>query len=291
MEYLLVILSTVLFGVQFGFTKKYQLIAGEGLKASFLYSAVSPVAFALLMFAIAKDRLEFVPFTVICSIIWAVLANTFAYFSMKSLAYGSVANYSVFILGGGMVLPVTYGFFTGDSISVPKVIGILLILVAIGVKLDLKEKGGMFAYLCFFTMFVLNGVIGILSAVHQGDLLPFDRSSSEQFSFMRSLFTAILGSILFGILSIKEKTDKELSGRFLKAIPWALSSGVINGIGNLLLLYALLKLDPSLQYPLLTGGTILVTSVIGLLFLKEKIDKKTLLSILFSIAGTIVVVL
>lgn len=292
MAYFLVILSTVLFGVQFGFTKKFQTLAGEGIKSSFLYNAVSPVVFGIIMFIIARDKLDFLPFTVICSLIWAIIANAITYFSIKSLALGSVANYSVFLLGGGMVLPAVYGFFVGDSITLFKVIGILSILAAVGVKLDFKEKNGIYAYLCFFAMFLLNGLIGILSAVYQSDIMPFERSSAEQFAFMRAIFTAVLGAVLLGALSFKTKGEKDfkIKGNFVKATPWALFSGILNGVANLLLLYALLSLDPSLQYPLVTGGTILVSVVIGLFF-KEKVDKKTIISIVLSLIGTIVIVL
>ena len=292
MAYFLIIFSTVLFGAQFGSTKKYQTLAGEGIKSSLLYNAVSPVVFGLIMFLIASDKFVFLPFTVICSFIWAIIANAITYFSIKSLALGSVANYSVFLLGGGMVLPTIYGFFTGDSITVFKVVGILFILAAVGVKLDFKEKNGIHAYLCFFAMFLLNGLIGILSSVYQSDILSFERNSAEQFAFMRAIFTAVLGAVLLGVFSLKDRTDKELSHKsiFVKSMPWALFGGILNGVANLLLLYALLSLDPSLQYPLVTGGTILVSVLVGFLF-KEKVDKKTVLSVLLSLIGTIVIVL
>ena len=292
MGYLFIICATILFGIQFGFTKKFQTVAGEGLKTSFLYNAISPIVFAIVMFFIAKDRLSFAPFTVICSLIWAVIANAITYFSIKSLALGSVANYSVFLLGGGMVLPAVYGFFFGDTITVFKIIGILFILAAVCVKLDFKEKNGLKAYLCFFAMFVMNGLIGILSSVYQGDIFVVEKSSAEQFAFMRAIFTAILGAVMLLVLSLKSKAGNNKSlakGGFIKASAWALGSGALNGVANLLLLYALLTLDPSLQYPLVTGGAILVSVVIGLFF-KEKVDKKTLLSVIFTVIGSIVIV-
>ena len=76
MAYFFIIFSTVLFGVQFGFTKKFQTLAGEGIKSSFLYNAVSPVVFGIIMFIIVRDKLDFLPFTVVCSLVWAAIKTT-----------------------------------------------------------------------------------------------------------------------------------------------------------------------------------------------------------------------
>jgi len=56
---------------------------------------------------------------------------------------------------------------------------------------------------------------------------------------------------------------------------FALSAGysAFNSIGNLLLLIALTKLPASVQYPIVTGGTIVFATVIDLLR-KEKVSKR-----------------
>ena len=287
--YILLIFSAALFGGQFGLTKKYQLTAGDGIKSSFLYNAISPIVFAVIMFFVSGVKLEFYPFTIICSMIWAVIANAITYFSIKSLALGSVANYSVFLLGGGMIVPAVYGFFTGDTVTVFKIIGIVFILVAVCVKIDLKEKNSAFAYICFFAMFLLNGLIGVLSAVYQSDILSYSRSSAEQFAFMRAVFTAILGSVLFLSFSLNNRDEKNMTKIYVKASPWATMAGILNGVANLILLYSLLYVDPSLQYPVITGATILFSSLVGLLF-DERPNKKTLLSVALAVAGTIAAV-
>lgn len=287
--YFLLILSAAMFGGQSGLTKKYQLTAGDGIKSSFLYNAISPIVFAVIMFFVGGAKLEFYPFTIICSIIWAVIANAITYFSIKSLALGSVANYSVFLLGGGMIVPALYGFFTGDTITVFKIIGIAFILAAVCLKIDLKEKNSVFAYICFFAMFLLNGLIGVLSSVYQSDILDFSRSSAEYFAFMRAALTTVMGGMLFTVFALRDKCGKSMVNAYKKACPWAVSAGMLNGVANLFLLYSLVHIDPSLQYPVITGGTILFSALIGLLF-KEKPDGKTIVSVVLSVIGTIIVI-
>ena len=76
---------------------------------------------------------------------------------------------------------------------------------------------------------------------------------------------------------------------YVKASPWATMAGILNGVANLILLYSLLYVDPSLQYPVITGGTILFSALVGLLF-GERPNKKTLLSVALAVAGTIAAV-
>lgn len=52
---------------------------------------------------------------------------------------------------------------------------------------------------------------------------------------------------------------------------------VVNGIGNLLLLIALLYVPASVQYPVVTGGTIVISTLISLIK-RDKITKKELMA-------------
>ena len=70
-----------------------------------------------------------------------------------------------------------------------------------------------------------------------------------------------------------------------------MGSGWVNGVGNLLLLLALQTLQPSLQYPIITGGSIFLSVLIGLIFFKERADKRTWLSVVVAVLGTIAIIL
>ena len=288
--YLLITLATVMFSVQFAFIKKFQTLAGAGLKASFIYNVVSPIAYAVIMLALENFKLQFTPFVIITSLIWAVISNAITYFSIKSLSYCSISNYSLFLLSGGMILPVIYGFFTGDEFGIFRVLGILLISFSILIKLN-AEKPTKEAVFCYFAIFILNGLISILSSVYQGDLFAFAKPSATQFSIIRAGATSILGlACLVFIIPLERKTQRRPLKNYLKASSWALSGGAINGVANLFLLFALVSLDPSLQYPIVTGGNIFCSALIGLAF-KEIPDKKTWISVAVAVLGTVLMVL
>ena len=329
--YLFILTSTVLFSVQFAFTKKYQTMAGTGMGAAFFFNAVSPLVFALLLLLLDGCKWEITSFSVLMSFLWAVISNAITYFSIKALSLGSVSNYSLFLLGGGMILPAIYGAVWGkDAFGAYKVIGIFLILSAVCIKINRKEKADKTAFLCFFVLFVLNGLISILASIYQSDL-PFFKPSETQFAIQRAFMTVVVGALAFSFLNVrkvrtirtvrdvqavqkvrstqticpvqipkqartaqivrkKTEKDKEICGKqYIKAAPWAVAGGLANGAANLLLLYSLLTLEPSLQYPIVTGGSILLSTVIGIYF-KEKPDLRTWISVGLALLGTIVMV-
>lgn len=63
----------------------------------------------------------------------------------------------------------------------------------------------------------------------------------------------------------------------------------MNGLGNFLVLVALDFIDASLQYTLLTGGTILVSAAISFL-MKEKFTPKTIVSVVVAFGSAAVMI-
>lgn len=284
--YLLITSASILFSIQFVFTKKYQTTAGNDLKATFLYNAISPIGFAIVIFFMEKCKVDCTPFSLLLAMTWAVVCNAITYFSIKALSLGSISNYSLFLMAGGMVLPTVYGVFFGDSFGVFKILGIAFVLFAVLMRVNIKEKADKKALLCFFALFLFNGSVGIISSLHQSNSIPFERISATQFSLLRSLTTIGVGAVLFGICSIKKKENSPSLQSYAKASPWAGIGGLINGIANLFLLLSLKDLQPSLQYPIITGGCIFLSAISSLL-LKEKITLKDWIAVSIAVIGTI----
>lgn len=294
MPYVYICIASVLFSVQSAFTKQYQKKAGEGFKSAFLYNVVFPFLFVLIMCFYEGMKIRCTLYSFVMAMLWAAICNAMSFFQIKALSKGNVANYSLFLLGGGMILPIVYGAFFGDDFGVFKIIGILLVCVSIGMKIDLKQKNSKDTMACLIALFFLNGLAGVLSAVYQSNLIPFEKVSSEQFSILRSFTTIGVGLVmLFGtVLVEKRKTEHKLSvftKEHAKAIPWGLIGGGINGVANLLLLFSLASVQASLQYPIITGGGIFLSALVGLCF-KEKPDAKTWISVAFAVAGTVIMV-
>lgn len=263
------------------------MAAGTAIEASFFQKTVSPVMFVLVMLCYNHFQFSVTPFAFTLALTNAVISNLIMFFSIKALSMGSVANYTLHLLCGGMVLPVVYGALIGDEFGVWKIASLVLILAAIGVKMDRKEKTGKLALLCFSMLFILNGLVGVVSSMHQGDLFDFKKVSSVEFIMLNSTLTMLLGAVVFGMIAIKKRKAIKLKA-YAKASPWAMCDGVLNGVANLLLLLSLKELAPSLQYPIVTGGTIFLSAVFGLLVYKEKPTARVWCSVALAVVGTVV---
>ena len=97
----------------------------------------------------------------------------------------------------------------------------------------------------------------------------------------------LIGAVAFGVSSRKKSKEMDIKA-YIKAAPWAMCDGILNGVANLLLLLSLKTLAPSLQYPIVTGGTIFLSVIFGRLVYKEKSNSRVWCSVLLAIVGTVV---
>ncbi len=306
MGYLYISIASILFSSQFAFTKQFQRRAGKSFQTIFLSYAVGPIAFIVLTLCTEGFHLQVTPFSLIFSVYAVCSSFLMAYSSINALTAGSLSNYSIFMMSGGMILPCVYGaIWGGDDFGIFKILGIALILSSVIVKVDLKEKASWKTYVYLMILFVLNGMSGVVASIYQSDIFPYARPSAKQYALGNSIFTMIVGWIAFitSVLVQRKKEKRELGEaydgtkqkakliNYAKAAPWSMGSGLVNNIGNLLLLFALLTVQPSLQYPIVTGGSIFLSAAIGLIFFKEKPDKRTWISVALAVIGTIVIIL
>ncbi|MBE5732269.1 MAG: hypothetical protein E7353_04450 [Clostridiales bacterium] len=290
LEYFLIIIATFLFSIQFIFTKKYQLCVGTGFDASFFQKAISPIAFGIILLIYSGFQVQFTWFSLVMSSCNVVINLVLTLFSLKALSKGTISNYSLYLLGGGMVIPVIFGACIGEDFGVWKILSIVCIVVAILIKFNFKEKVGIGTYLCFIMLFVLNGLIGIVSSIHQKDVFGVGLSVSSQSYTIANLFLgSIVGFVLFSLVAIKKRKQIQFKP-FLKSTPWAILGGVCNGVGNFLLLLALLKVDSSMQYPIVTGGTIFLSAILPLIIYREKLNLKSWISVAFALIGAVIII-
>lgn len=290
LEYFLIVVATFLFSIQFIFTKKYQLCVGAGIEASFFQKAISPIIFGLILLIYSGFKVEFTWFSLLMSSCNVVINLALTLYTLKALSKGSISNYSLYLLGGGMVIPVIFGACIGESFGVWKILSIACIVVAILIKFDFKEKANFGAFVCFIMLFVLNGLVGVVSSIHQKDVFGVGLSvSSHSYTIANLFLGAIVGAILFIAIAVKKRKEIQLKP-FLKSTPWAVLGGLCNGVGNFLLLLALLKVDASMQYPIVTGGTIFLSAILPLIIYKERLNVKGWVSVALAVVGAIIII-
>ena len=278
MYYSLIILSTIMFGICFALNKSYVKVCGDGVKQSFEYSLVSNIVAMIALIIINGFKWEFTWFTLIMALICTVNGYLFTICSFKALGKINLSVFSVYSMLGGMLLPFLQGIiFYGEEITVAKVLCVIFIIIALTLTIKKGDKSnGMIYYIGVFTF---NGMSGVISKIF--NTAPFERTSAEAYSIMCCALSVIISFI---IISTVFKSTEKKKGNWLKTVMYGGISGVTNRVANLLLLIALLHVDTSVQYPMVTGGVMIVSVIINF-FGENKPSKRELCSVAMAFLG------
>ena len=284
--YTLVIISTILFSLQFLFTQRFQETSGTGMKPTLVFSLYKSLVIILMMLLISGFKIQFSWFSLLMATVYAVSSMAMSYYSLKAFAVANLSVYSVFSMLGGMILPFFLGvlFFDEGDKLVFKIICCALIVVAVllNVKSGKQDKKALFYY---FAVFVLNGMSGVISKLHQSSSLsPVDSSS---FMLWSAVVTVVLSAAW---LLIAYRQIPLIKG---KNIFFVTGYGVFNGLGNLFLLIALSGengLPASVQYPLVTGGVMVCSTIISTIR-KEKLTFREYIATFIALLASIFIAL
>lgn len=262
--YIFVFGATVLFALQFLFNQRFEQIRGNDLKSALEFTFYKSIVIVAMMIFISRLKIVITPFSVVLATIYALACILMTYFSLKAFTVANLSVYSVFSMLGGMLLPFLLGVgFYAEKLTFFKLIccGLIVVSVLLNLKGGKQDKKAFFYYMA---VFMLNGGVGVISKIHQSSEIR--HTDSTGFMLLSSLACIIICG-LWLILKYKEIP-------FVKGKPllFAGGYGVFNGVGNWLLLISLIHLPASVQYPLVTGGVMVFSTVISAVR-KEKLTK------------------
>lgn len=255
MYFFLITLSALLFSFQFAMNSGFQKEEGAGWSSSLRFSFYSSLAGALLLFCINGFRLRVSVFSLCVAAVYATVCVALNFSSVKAFENADLSVYSVFSMIGGMVLPFLYGVACGENVKPAHIACCALMTVAIAVSVGRGERTrGALKY--YIAVFLLNGSVGVISKFHQSH--PAECVGSADFLMMAKLLTAAFAAVL---LLCRRDRGFRVGWR---SLGYACGGSALNSVGNLLLLLSLLHLPASVQYPIVTGGVIVFSTLIDL---------------------------
>lgn len=281
--YIYVILAAILFAMQFLCQQKYEEKSGTGLSAALTFSLYKGLTVIIMMLILSGFKPEFAVFSLVMSFVYALCYILMIYFSLKAFSVANLSVYSVFTMLGGMVLPFVIGVGLFDEkISVFKIACFLLVVIAVLMNIQ-KGESSKKAFLYYMLVFLFNGAIGAITTIHQNLGIP----NTDSTSFM--LYSGVWTIIICGVwLLIKGERIPLLKGENLL---YSAGDGFLNGIGDLLLLISVAPgaLDASVQYPFVTGGVMVFSTLISIIR-HEKIRKIEYLAALVACVASVLMV-
>lgn len=312
MYYAMLIGASFLFGSQFMVTKAFEKNYGKTVRASLsfslLYSLFAGVIFFIIKLVSSGTVFNLNPFS-LCMAFGLSLVNILSSaIGIKTLALGDIAVYSLFLMLGGMIVPFFAGIvFLKESVSVCNLIGVAIMIIALCLPVffgkknknagetqtdgDTKKKTSVFFYVLCVFLFILNGLSSTLSkfnSVREGAAL------GAEFTFYTYGIQFVISLAAFALTTASGKSDKTQNeekqpGILFRpvAIGCGAAFGAVNGTAFLMSSVAAEHVVAVAQYPLITGATILFSSLLAFLFYREKPTALQLVQIVISLAATI----
>lgn len=280
MYYGIVCVAVVMFGLQFFCNQQYQRESGSGAASSMFFIVGSSLLGALVLWLGNGLQLAIAPFTLWMAAFTALNSIACTVCSLKALGRIDLSLYSLFSMLGGMVLPFAAGiFFYGEPMTPGKLLCLLTVAVALMLGVRRETAGGGIYYA---GIFIFNGMSGVLSKIFQAASCVKTDAASY------SIWSAVLSAVFAGLiwLLLKERRVR-LTGR---SVLWMGGCGALNKVANLLLLLALARLPASVQYPMVTGGVMIVSTLLGY-FTPEKPTRRELVAVALSFLGITALVL
>jgi len=277
MYYTLLGISALLFSFVFIFSDRYRAKYGSGIDAVLKFTAGSHFAGLAALLIINRFHFEFTGFTCALACVAAADSILFSIFSLRALEKANLSVYSVLSMIGGMALPFAAGIlFFSEDLTAGK--AICFALVTASVLLTVKKGAGKGSLLLYAGVFITNGLYGVISKFFTASSMP--KTSEAAYSAMIEGFIVIFSLIL--LAAVKKKKSPVKTGP--SAFVYMGGYGVMCAAGNYLLLIALSVLSASAQYPFVTGGVMIISTVYSF-FTPSKPCKREIISVLLSLAG------
>lgn len=319
--YILLGVAVVLFSIQFVFSKLYQKQRGNSFFVAMMSNVIVCVGMIPFYFILNGGKLEVTSFSLLMAFAFALCGILCNFAGLKVLAVANLSVYSMFLMLGGMLIPLIYGFFVGEKMTLLKAVAIVLVIAALALTLKKDEKAkekSNYAIVGYILIFLMNGLVGVCTFAHQKS--QFDTVSASGFLLLAAIVRLVVSLVMILINAIHnrnkkteeqtteiteeqtaEKTETQTEEKavvdknanvksWLISIAVMLGYAAVNGTAQLLSTHTAAYVEAGVQSTIVTGGCIFLSAVLGLLF-HEKITKKTIFSLLLALAGVVLIML
>ena len=283
-SYLLIIFADILLAISFALQKIYQKKAGIGTYAGLFFNAALGLFTALIFFVANKFTINFSVYSLIMVFIWAGLGAIYMMLGFRILKSGNMSYYTLFLMTGGMVVPYIWGvLFLNEPLTLMRTIGIILIILAIVISNfsgSITDKK--LIVLCII-IFFLNGFVSVVSKLHQVNT-TYETIGATDFVFWSGIIKFIICGLILFFFKRKNADVRDIDAKAV--LPIICLSAIVSGISSICQLKGAISIPATVLYPLVTGGTIILSSITGCIVFKEKLSVRQWISVGICFVGT-----
>lgn len=270
-------LATAKVSLQSCFSKKHLLTSSDTL---FFNALIFLTASVLFFSNISGADIQIWLF----SFSFALFTVIFQLSYTKALSIGNI-SLTVMIVNLSMLFPVIVSVaIYQEALSFTRLLGILLTIVSFVLCMELKSKNliSWKWFLISVLAMLSNGGIAITQKVFGKSSFHTENRSFVACSYLLAFFITL---IVYGVSKIKKEPTT-----VLKKLPcyfFAISIGVTLAIFQWMNTYAISTIEGTFLFPTYTGGSIILSTLVGILFFKDKLSLRQKYSILIGMFAVI----
>lgn len=275
-NYLLAAASSLCTTSQSALTKSAALKTGG---ASFKFNVIKTGAAVLLFAALSLSGFEFHFPTFVYAFVYAIALTVSTICGYMALMKGPMALTSL-IISYSVIIPCLFGLaFLEETLKNLQIPGLVMLFVSMFLlnkgKNDKSKRSDWLFYV--FLTFLSNGVCSVTQKLHQSAYPGAYRTE-----FM--LFSMAVSFVIILAVSFFEKRKKTAN-----VSVYALVSGILMGVANLITLYLAAGVNASVLFPMITIFSMLSNVIISRLVFGDRFSSRQLCGILIGVISVILI--
>ena len=285
-NYIFVILAAILYSMDFALQKLYQQKQGTGVKAGLRFNAVIGLVTAIIFLFVNGFKIELSLYAIMMAVCMSICVLGYTILGFKVLKEGNMAFYTMFLMTGGMVVPYVFGLlFLDEPFSFLRILGLVVIVAAIVLSnYSVTRSSSKTIALCV-AIFFLNGGCSVVSKLCQipgayGVVRPTD------FVLLTGVTRTLLCTVALLLFRKHSPSESDRAIDFKKVLPIIVCSATVSGVAYLFQLIGASNLPATVLYPIISGGSIIFSTLVGMLCFKEQPNVYQKIGVVLCFLGT-----
>lgn len=224
--------------------------------------------------------------------VFGLLTVLFQAFYMMAMSNGNV-SLTVMIVNFSMIIPIGFSLiFYNEKMTAFQMIGILLVITALLLSLEKGDKKyksfkkWLFLAVCAS---LINGCLAVCQKIFASGEYGIENKGFVAWAYI----TALIISVLVCIFLKFHKSSQENS--LLKITPQIAALGIFAGailaVFQWLNTYAVSVINSAILFLSYNGGSMVLSALLGVLLLRDKLTKKQICSVVLGAAAVIILTL
>ena len=262
-----------------------------GISGGFIFNAVGCLFAAVILLCWGGFGPSSV-FTIVLGVVFGVVTALQGITNIAALQVGPMSYTTVIISFSTLISALSGVMFFDEILGWAQIVGIVLMLASfvLAAKSDSSEKKAnlKWLFLCLIS-FVATGGVGVMQKVHQSSEYREELNAFLIVAFVSSAILCTIFALLLKRNDRRSAADKNNANK--KLFGCLLGIMIVNGacvaVNNKFNLYLSGVMDSAVFFPIVNGGTLVLTTLAAVLLFKEKLSKKQWIGVVFGIVSVV----